>query len=482
MTTFFAGYPSPFLRDAPPPARGKRIQQLLWGDFVRPLGGASGDWLEVRGRNANGWIRRADLQEARLLEINFIDIGQGDGTFIVTPDDDYLLVDAGASSNMRRFLNWRFNLRNRPNAKVPIRAAVITHPDNDHYGGFTQLFASPRFLFESVYHNGIVERAGADRLGPIVDGVLTDLIDDDPTLRTRLADDGFVGRMAYPKLLRTAALSGRVGKIEALDASDRYLPGYGEDSPLRIEICAPVREPNGLRSFGDSGKTKNGHSVVLRVRYGDVRILLGGDLNARAENYLLQHYVGIDPDTADDEDRATLVVRGRKVFRADIAKSCHHGSSDFTDLFLHVTDAVATVISSGDNEAHAHPRPDTLGAIGKYGRGDRPLIFSTELSRSTREFTARPSNMEGKLLLKSAALQNASAPGERSRLRNDIAALQERTVAVYGMINLRTDGEKVLLAYKLEKPGAAGRGFDVHLLTKGEDGALRYAGGPAESE
>lgn len=479
MAALFAGYPSPFMLDAPPPARGKRIQQLLWGDFVRPLGDEAGEWIKVRGRNAEGWIRQTDLQEQRLLEVNFVDIGQGDGAFIVTPDDDFLLIDAGAGENMRRFLSWRFNLRNRPNATVPIQAAVITHSDEDHYGGFAHLFSSPKFSFQTIYHNGIVERAGEDRLGPIVDGVLTDVIDNDQTLRDRLADSAFVGTRKYPKLLKTAAQSGRVGKIEALDASERYLTGYDEESALQIEVCAPVREPNGLRSFGEIGKTKNGHSVVLRIRYRDVRILLGGDLNVASERYLLEHYTGLDPDTADAETRANLVAQARKIFGADVAKSCHHGSSDFTDLFLQVIGAAVTVISSGDDEPHAHPRPDTLGAIGKNGRGERPLIFSTELSRSTRELVPKPSNMEGRLLLTSVALEDAESSGERTRLRDDIAALKERTVAVYGMINLRTDGEKVLLAYKLERPGSGGREFDVHLLVKGDDGVLQYAGGPS---
>jgi hypothetical protein len=31
--------------------------------------------------------------------------------------------------------------------------------------------------------------------------------------------------------------------------------------------------------FGDDGKTKNGHSVVLRLKYREIRILMGGDLN-----------------------------------------------------------------------------------------------------------------------------------------------------------------------------------------------------------
>src|SRR5690606_22690485 len=92
---FFAGSPAPFLLDAPPPARGKRKQQLLWGDHVTLLGEESGDWVKVRGRNSIGWIQRSQLQQERLLEINWVDVGQGDGIFIVTPGDERILIDAG---------------------------------------------------------------------------------------------------------------------------------------------------------------------------------------------------------------------------------------------------------------------------------------------------------------------------------------------------------------------------------------------------
>ena len=99
---------------------------------------------------------------------------------------------------------------------------------------------------------------------------------------------------------------------------------------------------------------------------------------------------------------------------------------------------IVTVISSGDEESFSHPRPDTLGAIGKHSRGDRPLIFSTELARSTPEFI------------------------ELSKLK-DSPAKRERVVTVYGMINVRTDGEYVVIAQKLEKP-AGKSNWDIHRL------------------
>lgn len=159
----FAAYPAPFIHATP---GGKRIQQLIWGDYLQRKNETDGEWVRVVGRGENGWMRKTDVQEQRLLEINFVDIGQGDGSFIVTPEDRRILIDAGEQDNMHRFLSWRFNLR-RPNARpLEFESAVISHPDLDHYLGFRSIFANPLLTFRSVYHNGIVERAGGPNLGP----------------------------------------------------------------------------------------------------------------------------------------------------------------------------------------------------------------------------------------------------------------------------------------------------------------------------
>ena len=105
---------------------------------------------------------------------------------------------------------------------------------------------------------------------------------------------------------------------------------------MRIDVLGPVPETIDerpvLRWFGDDGKTKNGHSVILRLVYRGVKILLGGDLNIPSERYLLNHYTGLDSDR--EEDHEALVTTARETFAADVAKACHHGSAEFTDLFL----------------------------------------------------------------------------------------------------------------------------------------------------
>lgn len=485
MSTAFAACPSAFVY-ADPDGREK-IDHLLWGAFVEVLDQEQGEWLKVKHQGRDRWMRKEDIQEQRLLEVNFVDIGQGDGCFIVTPDDRFILVDAGQWDNMFRFLRWRFNMGRNPDRPVRVQHAVITHPDADHYSGFKHLFDEALFRFETVLHNGIVERVGDEELGPRRevggDDFLTDVISDLALLREITDDDARVGRKLYPNLLKTAVDEGRVEDIRMLCVEDGFLPGY-EDGELVIRVLAPVPEPSPeggrmLRWFGEEGKTKNGHSVVLKLEYGGVKILLGGDLNTPAEEYLLRHYTGLDPRPQTPEEEQELVARAREVFEADVAKACHHGSAEFTDLFLRAVNPTATVVSSGDDEPHSHPRPDALGAFGKSGRGSRPLIFSTELARSVTQTTTSPSQETSAKITELTVLRDREDDEqERARLEEQIETLRDENrqtiVTVYGMINLRTDGERVVLAQKLERPGSGGREWDIHLLEPDADGNLRY--------
>lgn len=477
----FAGYPAPYVYAEP---GGKKVQQLLWGDWVEATAETlQGHRRVAKARNSTGWMREEDLQKERLLEVNFVDVGQGDGCLVVTPNDRFIVIDAGQHDNLFWYLRWRFNLRNNPDRVIHIDHAVITHPDADHYGGFAPILESPQFTIGTLHHNGIVERAGTRRLGPEVadDGrrYLADIVQSKPALRKLLRDDTIVGRMPYPKLLRGALATGRVDDVKMLSSREGFLPDFNSGD-LVIQVLGPVPERVNrklvLRRLGDDGITKNGHSVVLTLRYKDVTMALGGDLNTESQRYLLHRHAGVDVQALEgvaDDVREAAIAAAREVFRVDVAKSCHHGSGDIEDVFLEATDAIATVISSGDNESYAHPRPDALGVTGKYGRGRRPLIFSTELARSVNVLD-RPETIRrvaGTLLDEErAVLASTGATAEETPGR--LVAQYQRALAVYGLITLRTDGKSVLVAQKLEKASGA-REFDYHCIERA-DGELAY--------
>ncbi len=89
----FAAYPSAVIYKLPgKKLRKNAIQHLLWGDWLKRLGSTQGKWVKVRARGETGWMHEDDIQTERLLEIIFVDIGQGDGCFIVTPDDKFIVI------------------------------------------------------------------------------------------------------------------------------------------------------------------------------------------------------------------------------------------------------------------------------------------------------------------------------------------------------------------------------------------------------
>jgi beta-lactamase superfamily II metal-dependent hydrolase len=515
----YAGYPDAKLVDA----SGDEIQHLLWSDWIRveegppPAPPPAPGRVWVRSRGTSGWIDPASMQDERIVEIVFVDVGQGDGCLLVTPDDRHVVFDAGLGDNMYRFLRWRYAGFDRP---WTFDAAVITHSDQDHYGGFTQLFDEPTVGFDAVYHNGIMEERGPDPLGPQLklsdQWYLTGLMQDRATLRDFLAEtDRWQGAgnatrpqhwKRYPSLMHQLDTENRVGDISMLGirgGAESFVPGFdvaaaGGSDRVRLRVLAPVVETVGdpaaptpaLRQFGDTptskgrntGKTKNGHSVVVQLEYRDVKVLLSGDLNAPSEHFLLNHHAGMDVDHPYSEaDAAALIAGARPAFGSDIAKVCHHGSSDFLDTMAAAVNPAVTVISSGDDESYAHPRPETLGALGKAGRGARPLLVSTELMRSTREHEGDARRERESLVNRIKAAQLAGDTDLVGELVDELAILDDRlfgrNVAVYGAVNVRTDGRRAIVAYRLERDARRSGSldkWDLYRIEPGPDGRLTY--------
>ena len=462
---YFLSVQDEVLRKTPKTStRGNALNHLILGDALQYVGETKDEWSKFYCRRTVGWLKTEWVTENRMLEVNFVDIGQGDGCHVVTPDDEILLIDAGegvgfdgkGGDNMLRFLSWRYNLRNRkvagvddveendPEAVPPMKVdyAVISHPDLDHYYGFFNLFSHPKLDFQTICHNGIIERSirggssstwlydfgrkvppeAYKRSYHLWDTVLNHK-ETVAVLKTQQKSSKY-----YIKTLLAGYDNNPEVQFKFLSQSDGYLDHFDESNQLSLELLAPLTETiefEGktrpcLIKLGSESKTKNGHSIVFQLRYGNLKMILGGDLNAESQDYLAQFYSGIPTRMSDLEkdlkkirqklskkenlslkeieklnqelDEKTklqqlIISKTRGKFGTDIAKACHHGSSDVLDSFLHSIHPLATIISSGDDESHSHPRPDALGAYGKSSRGERPLIFSTELARSTHEFS-----------------------------------------------------------------------------------------------
>jgi len=83
---------------------------LIFGDEVDSSGTEADGRVKVSFRSREGWVKKSHLGNNPVLEAYFIDVGQGDSTFIVTPGRKKILVDGGLNDQASRFLAWKYRL------------------------------------------------------------------------------------------------------------------------------------------------------------------------------------------------------------------------------------------------------------------------------------------------------------------------------------------------------------------------------------
>ena len=377
----------------------RTLLELLWGDQIEILSDTKTNGrYKCNARWAkNVYVKASDLCDEALLELYFIDVGQGDGVLIVTPERKHVLIDGGYNrlkqphgKSAADFVDWKFKVDYRQD-EIKIDAMISSHCDADHYGGLRDLFDrstgeldTAKTTVGTFYHAGVSwwkTDTNKRFLGGIEDGCLTDLLTDKASVTNGLDSSSplrLQGEWAdFLKIIESSVDDiKRLGHNPAGDF--KYLPGFEEEKDTSIKILGPIESTvNGkpaVKNFNSHAQNTNGNSVLLRVDYGNARILLTGDLNKQSQQYILESLEG-----------------HRLELAADVVKSCHHGSDDCSYEFLQYVQAAATVISSGDDETHAHPRPNIIAASGSSGykivEDDElitPLVFSTEIARSLK--------------------------------------------------------------------------------------------------
>ena len=392
----------------------------------------------------------------RVLKVNFVDVQQGDGIVIESPDGKIILVDGGDNQMFARYLAARAPGTSLQSPKE-IECILVTHGDADHFAGLAEIFKSetneePRKrLFiapKRVYHNGLVKRPdkganGKNRpdlelLGPTqkVEGetILTGLVDNLINVPDNEMNKYF---KEWKKAL--TAWNGRAPiQFRRLSFGQDDAFDFFNQGDLHISVLGPFLTEKGnvkgLKFLGNPPKgprigheslaldteefkgfsashTINGHSIVFRMRYGGFNYLFSGDLNDEASRLL-----GMKQQT------------GEITLRSEVFKVPHHGSADFSGAFIQMVSPIVSVVSSGDESArkeYIHPRSTLMGALGKYSRVAEPLIFVTELVAFF--------NLEGW-----SRLLDEDKHKKRGRFFGF-----SRTA--YGLVKTRTDGKRLLV-------------------------------------
>jgi len=245
--------------------------------------------VAVLGLSAWPWLRPTE----RLLRVTFLDVGQGDATLVELPDGPRLLVDGGPGG-ARRFDVGEHVLApflwNRPLARLD--AVALSHWDIDHSGGLAAVLR--HFRVDEFWESG---RPGT----------------------------------GAPETV--AALERSRAPRRVLGAGQRLWLGR---SP--VTVLGPATGPV---------PTGNDQSLVLRLDWRGVSLLLTGDLGTHGE--------------------AALLDRGEPL-RALVLKVAHHGSRTSSGTpFLDAVRPVLAVVSVGVRNPFRHPSPEALARLDAVG-------------------------------------------------------------------------------------------------------------------
>jgi competence protein ComEC len=397
--------------------------QLIYGDEVDTVGNASGDNATVTYRGRSGSLPNASIDTEAKLECYFLDVGQGDATLIVTPGRKKILVDggkgvaAGRIGEAEQALVWKYRL-DQPDTTVTIDLVVLTHADEDHIGGLVNLIMNDKIVVKKVIHSGIATYdmpKADDQLGKRKKIGGTEYL---TTVHSTLDE------LDRTNMSQVFAAWIAVLELEGVDYESVQSGGVVDvgDPDVLIEVLAPiVEQPAGadaLRWFHGKSHTINGHSVVLRLTYDNVLVLLTGDINIE----------GAEPILGDPALAAKL--------DAHVLKAPHHGSHEFTPEFMDAVNPQITTISSGEIPDHGHPRANFLGVAGQRSRSASPLLYSTALSAvfSKAESTEHQEAVD--------------LHGDSTRADN--RAKRELFMKLLpGIINVRTDGHQIHAATRV---------------------------------
>jgi len=494
---------------------------LAFGDKV--------DVLQEGGGGAPSRVRALELFDGTLegtvagkpfrgrdkgvLKFSMVDVQQGDGMILETPPDQndqtrLVFIDGGDNKLFARHVAARYNHR-QSSATNPLEVdlILITHGDADHFEGLIDIkrseterdLAGRKRLFihpRRVYHNGLVKGPTAapelERLGRTVDNNGTPMIVglfDDPRQAPDNMQNGPFKRWGDtlshweergPIIFKRVAhgmdaddLFGFLGpgvKVELHGPFTSKVTDEGQSKDALPFLHQPPKSAvihleegtsASSNNFSES-HTINGHSIAFRLTYGNVRFNFTGDLNQESMA-LMREKIGLDE------------------LEAEIVKAPHHGAADFDFKALKAMRPVVSLISSGDESAdkeHIHPRATLVSALGKVSRGETGIVLCTELAAF---FAKRDYSHERPRIAKFYEGDEAITRSELRkfysairRRREDEAALPaffgfERTN--FGIIHIRTDGERVLVFTHSGKEGVR----ENYRFTVGANHAIRFA-------
>jgi hypothetical protein len=180
----------------------------------------------------------------------FIDVGQGDGILIRMPDGRHVMIDGGnrrskqiTRKNAADFVDWKFK-KDYELDRMVIDAMIVSHCDEDHYGGFWDLLNKEEqeeldILWDDIdikpfYHAGLgrwKNSRGEKTLGKKIKkqnrNYLVQLLDDKISIQKALiGDNGSKFYGSWAEFIGAVLKKLNANPIKRLTNKSGYVPGF----------------------------------------------------------------------------------------------------------------------------------------------------------------------------------------------------------------------------------------------------------------
>lgn len=252
------------------------------------------------------------------LEVTFLDVGQGDCTFMKSPENVTYLIDGG-SSDVKGVGKYRIEPFLKSKGIWKLDYVILTHLDIDHISG----------VLEIVENNKAGSYEGNIAIGHLIL----------PNVQDKNKE--------YMDIVSLAESKGiKVLYIQKGDVLKENL------------ITITCLNPSSTALNAD-----NASSVVLSVNYGNFDLLLTGDLEGEGERQVLYilHNTSllISPEDKYADEIISEPIGIAKDY--DVLKVAHHGSKNSTfEEFLSIIKPEYSIISCGYGNRYGHPHEELI--------------------------------------------------------------------------------------------------------------------------
>ncbi len=233
------------------------------------------------------------------LKIHFVDVGQGDCTFITTPQNKTILIDGGGSMSEEYDVGESTLLPyilDRGYTKLDY--VFISHFDQDHVGGILTILEELRV--GQVY----ISKQEQDS----------------------------ENYQEFLKIVKDKKI-----QVKVLKQGDCLRI----EKNLYFDILWPIEEQI-------QENVLNNNAMVMKLRYGKFSMIFTGDIEAIAEEKILDFYK----------------EKGESILKSDVLKVAHHGSkTSTTQSFFEKVNPKICLIGVGKNNMFGHPTAEVLERI-----------------------------------------------------------------------------------------------------------------------